>query len=226
MAEWVDGWLARAVGVVWAASAIALSPLGAAAQESEPPPAAPASEPRTAAPTAGEGATVEPLTSSAAAIPAGPDVDAAAVPIEEKKTRVETMLKEQRSDLVRATELVAEARSRKDIVQLNCVNEKTTQVKGLLKISEQASLQMYEAIANSATDLSNHAFTKVSVAHRKSRVVRAEGEQCVGKDFLTAGNATVDVEVEDGAGGTAGSDPTAGSAPPPGPTVPPVASTF
>src|SRR5689334_16326452 len=55
----------------------------------------------------------------------------------EMQTRSETMLKDMRDALRRVTEILGEARGSKDIVQLNCVNEKVTQIKGLLRISEE-----------------------------------------------------------------------------------------
>lgn len=154
------------------------------------------------------------------------NVDAAKVPVDEKRERMETMLKDERESLARVVELLREARASKDIVQLNCVNEKLTQVKGLLKISEQSSLQMYEAIASNAGDLVNHEYTKVVVAHQKSQVLRAEAEQCVGESSVYGG--ATEVEVDDGTDGEGGdgSDATSNSAPPPGPAVPPVASAF
>src|SRR5512136_1986435 len=42
---------------------------------------------------------------------------------------------------------VEEARGEKDIVKLNCVNEKLTQIKGLLKVAEQADVSLQEAVA-------------------------------------------------------------------------------
>lgn len=168
---------------------------------------------------------------SVSAVPAGEEtpiygnVDPTKIPIDEKKSRTEAMLVDQRQALARASEILAEARSSKDIVQLNCVNEKLTQIKGLLKISEQASLEMYEAIANNASDLINHEYTKIVVAHQKSQILKAEAEQCVGESSVYAGDTSVEVLLEGDGGGFAG-DPTTASAPPPGPAVPPVASTF
>lgn len=156
------------------------------------------------------------------------DIDAASVSIDEKKSRVEDMLTSQRSTLGYAVTVLSEARKSKDIVKLNCVNEKLIQIKGLLKISEQASLHMYEAIADDAQDLINHEFTKIVVANQKSEVLKAEAKRCVGENSVYAGNTSVDVEIDgdsDGGGGSGGVGGGA-SAPPPGPSVPPVASTF
>ena len=40
-----------------------------------------------------------------------------------------------------------EARDGKDVVKLNCVNEKLTNIKGLLRISEQANVALQESVA-------------------------------------------------------------------------------
>src|SRR5262245_31175962 len=57
-----------------------------------------------------------------------------------------------------------EARNTRDIVKLNCVNEKLTQIKGLLRISEQSDVAMQEAIAKGEKQSSDHEYTKVSIA--------------------------------------------------------------
>jgi hypothetical protein len=57
-----------------------------------------------------------------------------------------------------------EARASKDVVKLNCVNEKLTQVKGLLRISEASDVQLQEAVAKSESAAATHEFTKVTLA--------------------------------------------------------------
>ncbi len=74
-----------------------------------------------------------------------------------------------------------EARSSKDVVKLNCVNEKLTQVKGLLRISELADVAMQEAIAKKEDSSALHEFTKTSIASSKVTQLRAEAEQCLGQ---------------------------------------------
>src|SRR3712207_3512961 len=54
-----------------------------------------------------------------------------------------------------------EARRAKDVVKLNCVNEKLTQIKGLLRISEQADVALQEAVSQRDTTSSEHEYTKV-----------------------------------------------------------------
>jgi hypothetical protein len=89
-----------------------------------------------------------------------------------------------------------EARNTKDVVKLNCVNEKLTQVKGLLRISEQSDVALQEAVAKREASSAEHEFTKVTIARQKVDQLRAEAEECIGQlAFRTDENLTVEVEV-------------------------------
>jgi hypothetical protein len=142
---------------------------------------------------------------------------------EEKQSRAEKSLVDIRDALKRVTAILSEARTQKDIVQLNCVNEKLTQIKGLLRISEDASSRMYDALGTGTQDVVNHEFTKIAVAHQKAQFLRAEAEQCVGELSVYTGETEIVVvvgpEIYE-------YDPTQPSAPPVGPLVPPVASAY
>ncbi len=67
-----------------------------------------------------------------------------------------------------------EARDSKDVVKLNCVNEKLTQIKGLLRIAEQADIALQEAVAKRETSGAQHEYTKVAIANDKVRQLRAD----------------------------------------------------
>lgn len=109
----------------------------------------------------------------------------------EAVTRMRTQLKDVLAKL-------EEARNSKDVVKLNCVNEKLTQIKGLLRISEQSDVQLQEAVARKETTTAEHEFTKVSIARGKVDQLRAEAEDCIGQlAFRTDENLSVEVEVPD-----------------------------
>ena len=91
-----------------------------------------------------------------------------------------------------------EARNSKDVVKLNCVNEKLTQIKGLLRISEQSDIALQEAVAKKESATSEHEYTKVSIAVVKVNQLSAEAEECIGQlAFRTDENLTVEVETPD-----------------------------
>jgi hypothetical protein len=92
-----------------------------------------------------------------------------------------------------------EARNSKDVVKLNCVNEKLTQIKGLLRISEQSDIALQESVAKKESATSEHEYTKVSIAVVKVNQLRAEAEECIGQlAFRTDENATTEVEEPEG----------------------------
>lgn len=62
-----------------------------------------------------------------------------------------------------------EARATKDVVKLNCVNEKLTQIKGLLKISEQSDVSLQEAMVKQEKSSAEHEFTKILIRAREGR---------------------------------------------------------
>lgn len=150
-------------------------------------------------------------------------IDPSRVPIREKQRRVDAMLAEQRVALRHGTELLQEARNTKDIVQLNCVNEKLTQIKGLLKLTENAATSMYDALGADDGPTINHEFTKMFVASQRSRGLRDEAEQCVGERSVYTGRTEVEVEIDSD---ISPKDPTLPLPPPPGPETPSVASAF
>ena len=90
---------------------------------------------------------------------------------------------------------VEEARRTKDVVKLNCANEKLTQIKGLLRISENADVSLQEALSRRETSTSEHEYTKVMIAQQKVGQLRSEAEECIGQlAFRTDENLFVEVE--------------------------------
>jgi len=90
---------------------------------------------------------------------------------------------------------LTEAREAKDVVRLNCVNEKLTQIKGFIKIGEQADLGLQEAVAKQDSGAADHEFTKVEIAGQRVAQLRADAEACIGEIMWngTEGQTKVDV---------------------------------
>lgn len=120
------------------------------------------------------------------------------VPDPEKLRRSSDALIRMRAVLKDALGKLEEARATRDVVKLNCVNEKLTQIKGLLRISEQSDVSLQEAVAKRETGTAEHEFTKVTIARQKVEQLRAEAEECIGQlAFRTDENLTVEVEEPD-----------------------------
>lgn len=131
---------------------------------------------------------------------------ASEVPDPQKLERSTQALVTMREVLRQVLDKVEEARRTKDVVKLNCANEKLTQVKGLLRISEQADVALQEAITRREPSAGEHEFTKVMIARQKVGQLRTEAEACIGQlAFRTDENLFVEVEEPDN---LPGGDPT------------------
>lgn len=136
--------------------------------------------------------------SSPPAAPAGQAIEASKVPDSEKLRVSSDSLSVMRAALKDVLSKLEEARQTKDVVKLTCVNEKLTQIKGLLRISEQSDVALQESVARRESQTADHEFTKVTIARQKVDQLRAEAEQCMGQlAFRADENATIEVETPD-----------------------------
>ncbi len=137
-------------------------------------------------------------TSASPAAPSGQAIEASKVPDAEKLKVSSESVSVMRGALRDVLQKLEEARNTKDVVKLTCVNEKLTQIKGLLRISEQADVGLQEAVARKESESANHEFTKVTIARSKVDQLRAEAEQCMGQlAFKADENMTLELEVPD-----------------------------
>lgn len=121
--------------------------------------------------------------------------DASKIPDGEKIKISAESLGRMRGSLKDVLAKLEEARNTKDVVKLNCVNGKLGQIKGLLRISEQADVQLQESVAKKEISTAEHEFTKVTIARSKIEQLRAEAEQCLGNlAFRTDENLSVEVD--------------------------------
>jgi hypothetical protein len=88
---------------------------------------------------------------------------------------------------------IEEARDEKDVVKLNCLNDKLAQMKALLRVAEQADVALHEAVAKRDAG-SDAEFSKVAIARTKVEGLRAESEQCTGQlSWVVDEKTTVEV---------------------------------
>jgi hypothetical protein len=113
---------------------------------------------------------------------------------QEKLSRSNANVSQMRQALKLVLTKLEDARASKDVVKLNCVNEKLTNIKGLLRISEQADVALQEAVARREDQGADHEFTKVAIARQRVDQLRAEAEQCVGLLAFETGPTEVIVE--------------------------------
>lgn len=141
----------------------------------------------------------------------------------DKKSRASSMLADIQAAFSRASEILAEAVSSKDVVQKNCVETKLADIKTLLGVAQSASVTMLEAIADQKKSVAGHTFAKISVAHKRTLILRSEADKCVGESTIFTGETEVDVEKDPNLrSGDPTNTPLTGFAP----EAPPVASKF
>ncbi len=96
----------------------------------------------------------------------------------------------------RIVELQEVAKKQKDIIKLNCVNDKLLQVKGHLAVNDQAMTSLNEAIAKGDDGARQHEFTRVTILYQKVTVLGTEAENCIGEDLSYIGQSRVDIEID------------------------------
>jgi len=93
---------------------------------------------------------------------------------------------------------VEEARNEKDIVKLNCVNEKLAQIKQILNVAEGAEIALQEAVAKGDAG-ADAEYSKIAIARGKADQLRAEAEECIGQlAFVVDEKTSVEVQQPEG----------------------------
>ena len=105
----------------------------------------------------------------------------------DKEARSSAEIQKMREVLKIVLGMLEQARNSKDVVRLNCVNEKLTQVKGFIRIAEQSDVALQEDVAKKEPASANHEFTKIEVAAQRVAQLRAEAEACGGVENYTTG---------------------------------------
>jgi hypothetical protein len=95
---------------------------------------------------------------------------------------------------VRVLELQKSARTSKDVIKLNCVNEKLLAVKQLLNIAESSQNDLTEALSTGDRDQQQHSYGQVKLAFERGSVERDEAEGCIGEEIVFVGPTQVEVD--------------------------------
>ena len=148
-----------------------------------------------AADNAGESAP-SPATGNGNAAPAAPSAAAQPAVNNEDADKGRAAVAEMKDILAQVFVYASEAREERDVVKLNCVNEKLTAIKGLLKISEAAEVALQDGLAAGAADTARHELEKISIARRKTEEHLHEAEACVGELAVYSGNTIVELEID------------------------------
>jgi hypothetical protein len=100
--------------------------------------------------------------------------------------RVRTLHDQTRADARHIQHLQQIARNQKDVIKLNCVNDKLVQVKPQMNIADRG-----ESDLETASDASRMAvFDQISQAAENVRRLREEADQCIGEPTQTGGDSS------------------------------------
>jgi hypothetical protein len=94
----------------------------------------------------------------------------------------------------RVVQLQEVARKQKDVIKLNCVNDKLLQIKQLMNIADAAKTNMQEAMARGDEEGRYHEFGRVTIADQQISILGTEAENCIGEDLSFLGPTEVVVE--------------------------------
>lgn len=100
-------------------------------------------------------------------------------------------------DEKRVEQLKAEARKQKDVIKLNCINDKLLQIKQLLNILEEGTSKLALAIADGDHGERYHRYTVIKISGEKIGGLRDEAEACVGEEISYLGPLAVNVDQPD-----------------------------
>jgi len=143
-----------------------------------PAPAAPAPAP---APADEAGATVASEQQAKLSVP-------------EMQVKVKEYDEQNRGHLRHIEQLRMAARKQKDVIKLNCVNDKYLQAKALMNIVDGAVANLEVAIMGKDDEARYHEFTKITISSEKVRALRDEAEACVGEELTYLGDTVVEVK--------------------------------
>jgi hypothetical protein len=100
--------------------------------------------------------------------------------------RVRTLHDQTRADARHIQHLQQIARNQKDVIKLNCVNDKLVQVKPQMNIADRG-----EGDLETASDASRMAvFDQISQAAENVRRLREEADQCIGEPIQSGGDSS------------------------------------
>jgi hypothetical protein len=119
--------------------------------------------------------------------------------------------------------LQSKAKKDKDMVKLNCVNDKLMQLKGHMTVTDQSMSSLSLDVAKGDDTARQHQFTRITILYQKVVTLGTEAEQCIGEDVSYVGATRVDVEIDPS---IPPEDPTMPGLPVPVVTRPPEASPF
>lgn len=114
---------------------------------------------------------------------------------EEMLERAQKEVADMRAVLEAADGQLSEARANeKDILKVNCINEKLAAIKGFVKVSEESYVSLKESVETNDREGMTHHYTLVAVAGQNVRGLGEEAQLCTGEEQRYVGESLVEVD--------------------------------
>jgi hypothetical protein len=128
------------------------------------------------------------------------------------------------ADVIKRVEgQVEQAQKQKDVIRINCLQDKLVQARANLNVMDQAIVGLQDSLQRRDEGQSIHEYTRITIVQQKVQVLATEADQCVGEDLSFVGATRVDVDVDPG---VRPDDPTNPDLEPPPVDRPPAASPY
>lgn len=126
------------------------------------------------------------------------DEDVESMSDEKKLNRAESKISESRQSLEETNALLEKAREQeKDVMKMNCINDKQAAIKGFLKVAEQSYVKLKDASSANDAEEADHHYTLISVSKQKIDSLAEESRMCAGEVQRYAEGTQVEVDVDD-----------------------------
>jgi hypothetical protein len=111
------------------------------------------------------------------------------------ETNAKRFLSEMEGALKQITALQEGARKEKDLVRLDCINEKIVEYRKLIEIVEPAEKSLKQALNDNNNNERIHEYTKISISHERAMQLAREAETCNGESLTYSGDTIVEVDI-------------------------------
>ena len=96
----------------------------------------------------------------------------------------------------RIDKLLDRANKQKDVIKINCLQDKSIQVKGHISVADQSLGALDGAVQRSDDGARQHEFMRLTILFQKVVVLGTEAENCIGEDVSYVGDTKVQVDVD------------------------------
>ncbi|HZI44611.1 MAG TPA: hypothetical protein VFD53_05280 [Ilumatobacter sp.] len=110
---------------------------------------------------------------------------------QEMLSQIATLAVTSENDAQSVLRLQIKARTDKDVIRLNCINDKLLQIKALRNTLDEAKFQFDASVGDAEGQA--HQYALVTVSAENIRTLREEAQACAGEDDMFVGPSQVNV---------------------------------